>query len=40
VQVNDTIIKGSHAVLGEQKTGMNFLVFGETVGFRNVKIIK
>lgn len=40
VQVNDTIIKGSHAVLGEQKTGMNFLVFGETVGFRNVKVIK
>ena len=40
VQVNDTIIKGSHAVLGEQKTGMNFLVFGETAGFRNVKVIK
>jgi len=40
VQVNDTVIKGSHAVLGEQKTGMNFLVFGETAGFRNVKVIK
>jgi arylsulfatase A-like enzyme len=37
-QVNDVIIKGSHAVLGEPKTGMNFLVFGEAAGFRNVKV--
>ena len=37
-QVNDTIIKGTHAVLGEKKTGMNFLVFGESAGFRNVKV--
>jgi arylsulfatase A len=39
-QVNDVIVKGTHAVLGEPKTAMNFLVFGETAGFRNVKIIK
>ena len=37
-QVNDVIVKGTHAVLGEKKTGMNFLVFGETAGFRNVKV--
>ena len=39
-QVNDVIVKGSHAVLGEEKTAMNFLVFGETAGFRNVKVTK
>jgi arylsulfatase A len=39
-QVNDTVAKGTHAVLGEKKTGMNFLVFGETAGFRNVKVAK
>jgi len=32
VQVNDTIIQGSHPVLGEAKTGANFLVFGERRG--------
>ncbi|MFA6544906.1 MAG: arylsulfatase [Limisphaerales bacterium] len=37
-QVNDTVAKARHAVLGEKKTGMNFLVFGETAGFRNVKV--
>lgn len=40
VQVNDAIIKGTHAVLGEKKTGMNFLVFGETAGFRDVKVVR
>jgi hypothetical protein len=39
-QVNDTVVKASHAVLGERKTGMNFLVFGESAGFRNVKVTK
>ena len=37
-QVNDTVVKGTHAVLGEKKTAMNFLVFGESAGFRNVKV--
>jgi arylsulfatase A-like enzyme len=37
-QVNDTVAKATHAVLGEKKTGMNFLVFGESAGFRNVKV--
>ena len=37
-QVNDTIAKGTHAVLAEKKTGATFLVFGDTAGFRNVKI--
>jgi arylsulfatase A len=40
VQVNNIVIKGSHDVLAEQKTGMNFLVFGETAGFRNMKVAK
>ena len=39
-QVNDVIVKGSHAVIGEQKTGLNFLVFGEAAGFRNVRVAK
>lgn len=40
VPVNDAILKGTHAVLGEKKTGANFLVFGESAGFRNVKVTK
>lgn len=38
VQVNDVTIKGSHPVLAEPKTGANFLVFGESAAFRNVKV--
>jgi hypothetical protein len=40
VQVNDIAIKGSHAVIGEAKTGLNLLVFGESAGFRNLKVVK
>lgn len=40
VQVNDTIIKGTHALLGEEKKALNFLVFGNSAGFKNVKVIK
>lgn len=40
VQVNDVIIKGTHPVLGTSKTGLNFLVVGETAGFRNLKVLK
>jgi arylsulfatase A len=40
IQVNDVVLKGSHAVLGEPKTALNFLVFGETAGIRNVKAVK
>ncbi|HSI63440.1 MAG TPA: arylsulfatase [Candidatus Saccharimonadia bacterium] len=40
VQVNDVVIEGSHAVLGEAKTALNFLVFGESAGFRNVRVTK
>ncbi len=39
-QVNDVIVKGTHTVLGQPKTAMNFLVFGETAGIRNVKVAK
>jgi arylsulfatase A-like enzyme len=39
-QVNDVVVKGSHAVIGQEKTGMNLLVFGETAGFRNMVVAK
>ncbi|MEQ1850810.1 MAG: arylsulfatase [Chthoniobacteraceae bacterium] len=39
-QVNDTVAKATHAVLGEPKTAMNFLVFGKAAGFRNVEVLK
>lgn len=38
VQVNDVTIKGSHAVIGQPKTGATFLVFGDSAGFRNLKV--
>ena len=39
-QVNDLTVKASHAILGEPKTGVNFLVFGESAGLRNVTVAK
>jgi len=39
VQVNDITISGKHAILGEAKTALNFLVFGETAGFKAVKVV-
>ena len=39
-QVNDVIAKGTHEVVGKEKTGVNLLVFGEKAGFRNVKVVK
>ena len=39
-QVNDTTAKATHATFAEKKTGANFLVFGESAGFRNVRITK
>jgi hypothetical protein len=40
VQVNDVTIHGRHPVLAEHKTGANFLVFGESAGFRNVRVVR
>ncbi len=40
VQVNETILRGTHPVLGERKTGANFLVFGASAGFRNVRLVR
>ncbi len=40
VQVNEVTIKGAHAVIGEAKTGLNLLVFGESAGFRNLQVVK
>ena len=39
-QVNDVVVKGSHPIIGQEKTGMNLLVFGETAGFRNMVVAK
>lgn len=39
-QVNDTLVTATHAILGEPKTALNFLVFGESAGFKQVKIIR
>jgi len=38
--VNDVVVKGSHAVIAQEKTGMNLLVFGDTAGFRNCVVAK
>lgn len=40
VQVNEATAVATHAVLGETKTAVNFLVFGQTAGFRNLKVAK
>ncbi|MBN2505765.1 MAG: arylsulfatase [Verrucomicrobia bacterium] len=40
VQVNDVTFKGSHPVFAEPKTALSFLVFGESAGFRNVRITR
>lgn len=39
VQVNETQARATHAIFGNQKTALNFLVFGESAGFRNLKIV-
>ena len=40
LQVNDTVMTGKHAVLGEPKQALNFLVFGDRAGFRNLKVVR
>lgn len=40
VQVNDVVVRGIHVVLGQPKTGVNFLSFDGTAGFRNLKVVK
>lgn len=40
VQVNDMAISARHEILGEPKSGLNFLVFGESAGFKAVKITR
>jgi arylsulfatase A-like enzyme len=40
VQVNDVVVRGAHAVIGHPKTALNFLVFGDAAGFRNVRVVK
>jgi hypothetical protein len=37
LQVNETVVTASHAVIGNPKSVLNFLVFGRDVGFRNVR---
>jgi arylsulfatase A-like enzyme len=38
VQVNDTQARAAHAIFASRKTALNFLVFGGSVGFRNVRL--
>jgi hypothetical protein len=40
VQVNDTVVHATHAVIAEPKRALTFLVFGESAGFRNVRVVK
>jgi arylsulfatase A len=40
VQVNDTRITGTHTLLKESKRALNFLVFGDRAGFKNVRLIQ
>ena len=40
VQVNDTLVKGSHEVIGRPTRALTFLVFGDSAGFRNLKVVK
>jgi arylsulfatase A len=40
VQVNNTVISATNAILGEEKKALNFLVFGDTAGFKSVKITR
>jgi arylsulfatase A-like enzyme len=40
VQVNETQVRATHAIFAQQKSTLNFLVFGDSAGFRNVKIVK
>ncbi len=37
-QIQNVVIKGTHPVFEEPKTAANFLVFGSSAGFRNVRI--
>ena len=37
-QVNDTTTRATHAIFAQQKSALNFLVFGDSAGFRNVKV--
>ena len=40
VQVDETDAHATHAIFAGQKTALNFLVFGDSAGLRNVKILK
>ena len=40
VQVNDQTLKGKHPSLGKDKSSLDFLVFGDGAGFRNVRVTK
>lgn len=39
-QFNDATVTATHDVMSKEKNAVNFLVFGESAGFRNVKIVK
>ncbi|HYF37039.1 MAG TPA: hypothetical protein VD994_17200, partial [Prosthecobacter sp.] len=38
VQVNDVVIQTHHEILAMVKPAMNFLVFGDSISFRNLTV--
>ena len=40
VQVNDSQTRATNDIFAMPKTALNFLVFGESAGFRNLKIVR
>ena len=40
LQVNDNTLTATHPILAEKKSALNFLVFGESAGFQQLKIIR
>ena len=40
IQINDQTFRGKHASLGKDKTSVDFLVFGDGAGFRNVSVAR
>jgi arylsulfatase A len=40
VQVHDTSISAAHDILGETKSALNFLVFGDSAGLKEIKVVR
>ncbi len=40
VQVNDKSVRATHAIFAQPKTALNFLVFGDRAGWRNLRVVR